>query len=176
MQASLSQPIFAGGPCIQTMGRISSPASCKLLTGARVATDSHASDCRGSPGSALLCLANLNLLPALGSVSQQRDLQLENRVISEQQYLVSGCQAVNRDTLLTFRFVSSPGWFLRRMNIFIIIPFNSVKFVKGFLNVFKLETKLIPSSLKLYQQPPTQHFTKIFLIMRRKIFSCFCLS
>ena len=44
------------------------------------------------------CLANLNLLPALGSVSQQRDLQLENRVISEQQYLASGCQAVNRNT------------------------------------------------------------------------------
>ena len=55
------------------------------------------------------------------------------------------------------------------MNILIIIPFNSGKFVKGFLNIFKLETKLIPSSLKLYQQqPPTQHSTKIFWIWEQK--------
>ena len=57
----------------------------------------------------------------------------------------------------------------KKMNILIIIPFNSGKFVKGFLNIFKLETKLIPSSLKLYQQqPPTQHSTKIFWIWEQK--------
>ena len=59
--------------------------------------------------------------------------------------------------------------FFEKMNILIIIPFNSGKFVKGFLNIFKLETKLIPSSLKLYQQqPPTQHSTKIFWIWEQK--------